>query len=246
MTKKIDLDFNHIPKHIAFIIDGNGRWAKKRNMPRSYGHKVGLDMLEKAVKSARKLGVKIVSIFVFSTENWKRPKEEVDYLFGLFEKSVQKILKKNNFDNGVCYRHMGDLSKLSENMQNLTKQIIEKSKHNQDFIVNVGLNYGGRDELVRTYNKMANKGLKDITIKDIEENLDTNGLPDPEFVIRTSGEQRISNFMLFQMAYSELYFTPTYWPDFDEKELIKALQDFQTRKRKFGGLTEDKKWKKEY
>lgn len=241
MTKKIDLDFNHIPKHIAFIIDGNGRWAKKRNMPRSYGHKIGLQTLEKTVKSARKLGVKIVSIFAFSTENWKRPTQEVDFLFGLFEKFATKILKQNNFDDGVCYRHMGDLTKLNEKLQTLANQIIEKSKHNKDFVVNVGINYGGRNELVRTYNKMVQKGLKNITVDDIQNNLDTSGLSDPEFLIRTSGEQRISNFMLFQMAYSELYFTPTYWPDFNENELIKALQDFQTRKRKYGGLTEDEK-----
>jgi undecaprenyl diphosphate synthase len=236
----IELDPNNIPKHIAFIIDGNGRWATARGKSRSYGHKMGVKALEQAIASARKLGVKIVSVYAFSTENWKRPKAEVDYLFSLFASSAKKILKKNNFNNGIRYQHMGDSSKLPEHLQDLAKQVIEKSAHNNDFVVNLGINYGGRDELVRAFNKMAQKGMTNISIADIQNHLDTNCLPDPELIIRTGGEQRISNFMLFQMAYSEFYFTKTYWPDFDEKELIKAFVDYQNRNRRFGGL-EDKK-----
>lgn len=248
MTKKneIQLDPNNIPKHIAFIIDGNGRWAKQRGLSRSMGHKAGTKTLEKAIKSAKKLGIKIVSVYAFSTENWKRPKEEIDFLFNIFSDSAEKILKENNFSNGICYRYMGNLSQLPENLQNYINLIQEKSKNNTDFTVNIGLNYGGRDELVRTFNKMIEKGYKNVSIQDIQENLDTHGLADPEFIIRTSGEERISNFMLFQMAYSEFYFTKTFWPDFDENELIKSLQEFQNRKRRYGGLVEDKKWKRDF
>lgn len=237
----IQLNPNNIPKHIAFIIDGNGRWATARGKNRSYGHKMGVKTLESAIKSARRLGVKIVSVYAFSTENWKRPKEEVDYLFALFASSAKKIIKQNNFDNGVCYRHMGDATKLPQHLQDLMKEIVQKSAHNTDFVVNLGINYGGHDELMRAVNKMLAEKLTSVTIADIQNHLDTAGLPNPELIIRTGGEERVSNFMLFQMAYSEFYFTKTYWPDFDEEELVKALAEFQNRKRKYGGLLEDKK-----
>ena len=234
------LELVKIPKHIAFIIDGNGRWAKQRNKPRSYGHKVGVDTLKIVLKSARQLGIKAVSIFAFSTENWNRPKAEVDYLFKLFIKNAKQILNKKDF-NGVRYNLMGDMSKLPDEMIDLATEIMNKTKQNNDFVINIGINYGGRDEIVRAVNKCINQGKKTITINDIQQNLDTCFLADPELIIRTGGEQRISNFMLFQMAYSEFYFTKTFWPDFDEAELKKALLDFQSRDRRFGAILEEKK-----
>lgn len=242
---KTELDLNKLPKHIGLIIDGNGRWAKQRNKPRSYGHKVGAETLEKVVLKAKELGIKVVSIYAFSTENWKRPKEEVDYLFNLFENAVKRRLKQGNFDDGICFKYMGDSSRLPKKFWKLAQELMDKTKNNTDFYVNVGINYGGRDELVRAVNKILDKNLKNITEQDLKNHLDTADLPDLEFVIRTSGEQRISNFMLFQIAYAELYFTKTYWPDFDENELIKALLDFQGRSRSYGAVTEDKKWVKD-
>ncbi len=235
-----ELDLNNIPKHIAFIIDGNGRWAKKQGKPRTFGHKKGADAVEKSVQAARKFGVKVVSIFAFSTENWKRPKEEVSIIFKIFEHGVKKILKSKNF-NGICYRHLGKKEGLPETFRKLVVELEEKTKNNNDFFVNVAINYGGRDEIVRAINKIIESGKQKITIEDLHNELDTKGLPDPDFVIRTSGEERISNFMLFQIAYSELYFPKTYWPDFDEEEVKKALIEYQGRKRRYGGLPSAKK-----
>ena len=234
------IELAKIPSHIAFIIDGNGRWAKERNKPRSYGHKVGVDTVKNIIKLSREMGVKIVSIFAFSTENWNRPQKEVDYLFKLFTSNAKHILKKKNF-NGIRYNLMGDTSKLPYDLIELSKNIMEKTKNNSDFIVNIGINYGGRDEIVRAVNKCIKAGKKQLTINDIKQNLDTYFFEDPQLIIRTGGEKRISNFMLFQMAYSELYFTKTYWPDFDENELRKAIFDFQSRERRFGAITEDNK-----
>lgn len=229
-----------IPTHIAFIIDGNGRWAKQKNKPRSYGHKVGVETVKKIVKQCKNIGIKTVSIFAFSTENWNRPQAEVNYLFKLFIQNAKQILKKKDF-NGVRYHLMGDISKLPEELVKVANEIMEKTKNNSDFVVNIGINYGGRDEIARAVNKCISNGIKNVTIEDIKNNLDTSFLDEPQLVVRTGGEQRISNFMLFQMAYSELYFTKTYWPDFDEEQLYKALEDFQSRERRFGSIKKEKK-----
>ncbi len=233
------METEKLPRHVAFIIDGNGRWAKKRGFPRSYGHKKGTETLKKIVLYAKKIGIKVVSIFAFSTENWKRPKEEVEYLFKLFKEAAEELLKKDKFD-GVCYRLMGDKSGLPKDFYDLAIILEEKTKNNSDFIVNVGINYGGRDELLRAVNKILESGKKQISQDEFVSFLDTNGLCDPELIIRTSGEQRISNFMLYQMAYSEFYFPKVHWPDFNKKQFDKALEDYAQRNRKFGGLTEDK------
>ena len=230
----------NVPNHIAFIIDGNGRWAKQKNKPRSYGHKVGVQTLKTAIKNAREFGVKVVSVYAFSTENWNRPKDEVNYLFKLFLINAKQLLKKKDF-NGIRYNLMGDLSKLPDELVKIATDIMEKTKNNTEFVVNIGINYGGRDEIVRAVNKCIAQGKKSVTIDDIKQNLDTNFLDDPQLIIRTGGEQRISNFMLFQMAYSEFYFTKTYWPDFDKNQLEKALLDYEARDRRFGAITEDKK-----
>lgn len=233
------MENDKLPKHVAFIIDGNGRWAQKRGFPRSYGHKKGTQTLKKIVLYAKKLGIKVISIFAFSTENWKRPKDEVEYLFKLFKEAAQDILNKNKFD-GICYRHMGDKNGLPKDFCELVVELEEKTKNNSDFIVNVGINYGGRDELLRTVNKILRSGKQQVSQEEFSGFLDTHGLCDPELIIRTSGEQRISNFMLYQMAYSEFYFPKVHWPDFNEKQFDKALENFTQRHRKFGGLTEDK------
>lgn len=228
-----------IPNHIAFIIDGNGRWAKQQNKPRSFGHQKGVGVVKKIIKSCRKRGIKVVSIFAFSTENWNRPQKEVDFLFKLFWINAKQIEKKSNF-NGVRYNFMGDLTKIPVDLKNCLESIMQKTKDNCDFFVNIGINYGGRDEIVRAVNKLIASGKKSVDIEDIRQNLDTSFLPDPELVVRSGGERRISNFMLFEMAYSEFYFTKTYWPAFDEAELSKALDDFSSRKRRFGAIVEDK------
>lgn len=235
----MDNQLEKIPNHIAFIIDGNGRWAKEQGMPRSYGHQKGVAVVKKIAKACRRRGIKVVSIFAFSTENWNRPKKEVDFLFKLFLHNSKQIDKKKNFD-GVRYNFMGDLSKLPDKLPQILEGIMQKTKDNTDFCVNIGINYGGRDEIVRAVNKLLNQSKKDVTIQDIKDNLDTNFLPDPELVVRSGGERRISNFMLFEMAYSEIYFTKTYWPAFDEEELEKALVDFSSRKRRFGSIVEEK------
>ncbi len=238
-----DYKFKKLPKHIGFIVDGNGRWAKKRGMPRSFGHKVGLETLKQNIFSSFKLGIQVVSIFGFSTENWNRPQEELDGLFELFT----NFLKSGGFDfdtMGIRLNVMGDYTKFPKNLADEIERTLERTKHYTNFVLNLGINYGGQDELVRAVNKLIKQGKTAVTKQDIEDNLYTAGLPKPDLVIRTSGEYRISNFMLWQMAYSELYFTKTYWPDFKFKGLIKALKNYQKRNRRFGAIKEGKNEKK--
>lgn len=232
-----EYNFKKLPKHIGFIVDGNGRWAKKRGLPRSFGHRVGLNTLKKAVIKSFDLGIKAVSIFGFSTENWNRPKEELDYLFNLFI----EFLQTDTFDYngyGIKLNIMGDYTKFPPALVSAVEKKLEETKNNKNFILNLGINYGGQDELVRAFNILAEQNKKNITKQDIEANLYTAGMDMPDLVVRTSGEQRISNFMLWQMAYSELYFTKTLWPDFNEKCLIKALKNYQKRNRRFGAIKE--------
>ncbi len=238
-----DYKFKKLPSHIGFIVDGNGRWAKKRSMPRSFGHKVGLQTLKQTVIDSFNLGIKVVSIFGFSTENWNRPQEELDCLFKLFT----EFLEKDNFDYnemGIHLNIMGDYTKFPDNLVKQVEKMLDETKNNNKFVLNLGINYGGRDEIVRAFNILAQQGKTNITKQDIENNLYTAGLPMPDLIVRTSGEQRISNFMLWQMAYSELYFTKTFWPDFHKKNLIKALKNYQKRNRRFGAIKEEKYEKK--
>ena len=238
MFKKIDK--NNSPKHIAIIMDGNGRWAKKRMLPRLAGHKAGVEALQKVTTAAREIGVKVVSYFAFSTENWKRSKEEVDGIFNLIEEYLKENF--NRFlESKFKIQTMGDISKLPQNVRNMLKDLQAKTKNNTEFTVNIGLNYGSKDEILLACNNLLKSGKDYVTEQDFVSQLYTHNLPEPDLVIRTSGEQRLSNFMLFQIAYSELYFPKIHWPDFNKKQLIKAIKEYQKRDRRFGNIKQEKK-----
>ena len=224
-----------MPSHVAFIMDGNGRWAKKRGMPREYGHKFGAETFKKVMKHCSELGIKAVTFYVFSTENWKRPKKEVDYIMKLLSNYLddcQKELEKYD----VRFIFLGDKSVFPEELRN--KMIaIEESSKNAGNIVNLALNYGGRDELVYAFRKLAKKGKgADITEADITSALYTSESPELDLIVRTGGDMRISNFLLWQAAYAELYFTEVLWPDFSTEEVDRAIETFRNRKRRFGGV----------
>ena len=232
--------FSKLPKHIAFIIDGNGRWAKRRGLPRMFGHRAGIKTLEENIIECRNLGVDVVSVFGFSTENWNRPQAELDGLFGLFE----KFFTNNTIDFmglGIKVRVMGDYTKFPPHLVDNANALIEQTRDNNKMILNMGINYGGHDDILHAVNNMIKDGVEVVDKKTMENYLYTAGLPAPDFVIRTSGELRISNFMLWQMAYSELYFPKTYWPDFHKKHLYKALKSYQKRNRRYGAIKEEKK-----
>lgn len=238
---KKEIDYNNLPKHIGIIMDGNGRWAKKRGLPRSAGHSAGAETLKKIVTECNNMGIKYITVYAFSTENWKRPKEEVDYLMNLllnYLKDAEKTLAGEN----VVIKAIGSRKELSEEIQ---KQIIKTEKFTQNntgIVMNIAVNYGSREEITAAVKKIAKKlscgELKDedITADTISENLYTNNQPDPDLIIRTSGEERISNFLLWQLAYSELWFTKKLWPDFNKDDLLEAIYDFQNRGRRFGGV----------
>lgn len=226
---------NNIPNHIAIIMDGNGRWALKRGKNRLFGHRAGVESIKKTIMACLDLNIKIMSIFAFSTENWKRPKEEVDGIFSLVDKLTQSDIDLF-VKNGITVRTMGDLTKLPEGLQNSINSLKEQTKNNTKLILNIALNYGGRAEIVRAVNNIIKTNKTDINEDDIKNNLYTFDLPDPDLIIRTSGENRISNFMLFQCAYSEFYFPKIHWPDFNKKQLKKAIKIYQKRNRRFGGL----------
>ncbi len=227
-----------IPKHIAFIIDGNGRWAKALKQTRSYGHLKGIERLKKVIKESFNYGINVVSIFGFSTENWNRPEQEVKYLFELFKDFAEKELENLNNRN-IKVMVMGDYTKFPKDVASAISNLIEKTSKNTGNVLNLGLNYGGRTEITRAVNEMLKSGVTEITEKTLEKYLYTAGLPDPDFIVRTSGEQRISNFMLWQGAYSELYFPKVYWPGFTKRHLEKALMEFQKRNRRFGAITKE-------
>lgn len=223
-----------VPNHIAIIMDGNGRWAKEKGMPRTYGHKAGADTLRKILTSCGELGIKYLTVYAFSTENWKRAKEEVDTLMFLFKtylKNEKKLLMKNNVKFLVSGRKEGVSKELLAEISKLE----EATKGNTGITLNIAFNYGGRAELVDAIKEIVKNNEKEITEETVEKYL-YNQLPDPELLIRTSGEMRISNFLLWQIAYSEIYVTDTYWPDFNKDELIKAIESYQKRDRRFGGV----------
>ncbi len=228
-------DQKNLPHHVGFIIDGNRRWAKEKGLPSFMGHKKGIERVDEIVKYAQDLGVKIVTIYAFSTENWKRSGKEVSYLMNLFEDfAINKIKDANK--RGMRIRILGDLQKLPLSLQKVLKRLMKLTDNNQKIIVNVALNYGGRDEIIRALHKLAALKIKpnEITEELINQNLDTAGLPDPDLIIRTSGEQRLSNFLIWQTTYSELYFPKIYWPDFDKNQLDLAILEFQNRQRRLG------------
>ena len=233
--QKKQIDESRIPSHVAFIMDGNGRWAKKRAMPRTYGHKVGVDSMGVVIRHALELKIKYVSFYAFSTENWNRPQDEVDEIFRLMADAIERR-QQWFMDNNVRFMTIGDLSKLDKKLQEKLKAFKEATKNNNALTVNVAINYGARNEIVRAVNKIIGDGLKSVDEKTFAKYLDSGEIPDPDFVVRTSGEQRLSNFMLYQNAYAELYFPKTYWPDFREKEMDDAIIEFQGRDRKFGAI----------
>lgn len=224
-----------IPSHIAIILDGNRRWAKERGLPTFFGHRKGMDNAKKIVLYAQKAGVKVITMYAFSTENWSRSEKEVNYLMKLFENYIDKYIDDYH-KRGIKFRHIGSLKELPASLQKKLKNAIELTKNNTGIVANLALNYGGRDEIKRTVQKLVEDGVraKDITTDLINENLDTAGLPDPDLIIRTSGEQRTSGFLIWQGAYSELYFPKVHWPDFNEKEFDKAIAEFNKRQRRFG------------
>ncbi len=225
-------------KHIAFIMDGNGRWAQKRMLPRHAGHKFGASNFKNIVKYCYDLGIKTVTTYAFSTENWARPKVEVDAIIKLLHQYIEEVIN----DNHIRIVFIGDKSPLPCELASIMLEAEEKTK-DRDFLLNIAFNYGGRAELVNAYNKLIDQGKQNITEDDISNNLYTAGVPDPDLIIRTAGEYRLSNFLLWQCAYSEFYFCKVLWPDFDRKQLDLAIQSFYSRKRRFGGLDKDEEEK---
>ena len=223
-----------LPKHIAIIMDGNGRWATRRGLPRNLGHKAGIKAIEKTIDAMIKFQIPILSLFAFSTENWKRDKKEIDGIFSLVRDYISQN-KEAFLKKGVRVLSMGDLSPFPEDLVTSLNDVQEKTKDNKRLILNLALNYGGRRDIVRAVNQVIHDKKSKIDEKEFEKYLYSYPLPDPDLVIRTSGEMRISNFMMYQLAYCELYFTPVLWPDFGEKDLKKAIKDFQKRERRFGG-----------
>ena len=235
------LDKNNIPKHIAIIMDGNGRWAKKRKLPRTMGHKAGVETIRKIVREAQDIGVKYLTLYAFSTENWKRPQEEVSALMKLLIQYLKSELGELN-RNGVSIRISGDITKLPKEAQNEIEDAIIKTKDNTGIVLNIAFNYGGRDEIIRAV-KLIGKDLLDskfdldtIDEKVFESYLYTANMPDPDLIIRPSGEKRISNFLLWQCAYSEFCYSNIFWPDFTEKNLHEAICEYQNRDRRYGGV----------
>lgn len=230
-----------VPEHVAIILDGNGRWAKKRFLPRNMGHVQGSKTVEKIIEDAYDMGIKYLTVYAFSTENWRRPKDEVDALMKLLRDYLKTCIKRAN-KNNMRVRVIGDVSGLPDDLREKIAQLEEASKDNTGINFNIALNYGSRDEMIRAMRKMAEDLLSGVVKKEeITEEmfagyLDTKGIPEPDLMIRTSGEQRLSNFMLWQLAYTEFYFTDVLWPDFNKKELKKAVEYYNGRERRFGGI----------
>ena len=233
-----------IPNHVAIILDGNGRWAKSKGMPRTYGHIKGCENLEKICSMAKELGVKYLTVYAFSTENWKRSREEVDGLMKLFRNYMKKCLKISA-ENKMRVRVIGDPRAFDEDLQQKIKELEEFSSQFDELHFQIALNYGSRDEIRRAVQDMARdvkSGVlnpEEITEEKISDYLDTKGLPDPDLLIRTSGEERLSNYLLWQRAYTEFYFTDVPWPDFDKEEFVRAIEKYNGRDRRFGGVKEE-------
>lgn len=233
-----------VPNHIAIILDGNGRWAKQKGMPRSYGHVKGCANLETVCDDMKELGVKYLTVYAFSTENWKRSKEEVDGLMKLFRNYLKKCIKISE-RNRMQVRVIGDIRAFDEDIQEKIRVLEEYSSQYDELHFQIALNYGSRDEIVRGMRRLARDAADGRLIPEeideavVESYLDTAGLPDPDLLIRTSGEQRLSNYLLWQLAYTEFYFTDVAWPDFHKEELIKAIETYNARDRRYGGVKEE-------
>jgi undecaprenyl diphosphate synthase len=228
-----------IPRHVAIIMDGNGRWAKLRGLPRTEGHRQGKENLRRILEACVEYGIEILTIYAFSTENWSRPPAEVSVLMSILNLVLDQEVRELH-KNGVQVRHIGKMDGISPNLQKKIQQACDYTKDNTRLILNVAFNYGGRDELVQAVRRIIASGVdpEEVTEDLIGSYLYTCDLPDPDLIIRTSGEFRLSNFLLWQGAYSEYYATPTYWPDFDKQELLKALWEYNGRHRRFGMIDE--------
>ncbi|MBQ9815275.1 MAG: isoprenyl transferase [Lachnospiraceae bacterium] len=228
-----------IPQHVAIIMDGNGRWAKKRHMPRTFGHAQGARVLEQTLEDCSDLGVKYLTVYAFSTENWARPFEEVQVIMNLFRDYLISAVDKCNRNNVRCMV-IGERSRLSQDIIDSINNLENATKDNTGITFIVAINYGSRDEIVRAVNSISREVQEgniqpgEITAETIEQYLDTRGIPDPDLLIRTSGEERLSNFLMWQLAYTEFYFTDTAWPDFDKNELLKAFEKYSSRDRRYG------------
>lgn len=233
-------DNENLPKHIAIIMDGNRRWAKKRNMPSNYGHREGAKTLETIAKYCANKGIKELTVYAFSNENWKRSKEEVDSLMNLFEQYIHEFDTKYAKEN-IKIKFLGDLTRLSLSIQEGVKRVENRTKENTGMVFNVALNYGGREEIINAVKLITQKvkddklNINNINHEEFEKHLYTSGCMDVDLLIRTSGEMRISNFLPWQLSYAEMYFTDTYWPDFKENDIDVAIDEFKKRKRNFGG-----------
>jgi undecaprenyl diphosphate synthase len=226
---------DNIPTHVAIIMDGNGRWARQRGLPRLAGHRAGVENLRRVLEASVEYGIEILTIYAFSTENWNRPESEVKGLIAILEEVIDHELKSLH-ENGVQLRHIGRLERLSAKLQEKVRNAIELTKDNDRLILNVAWNYGGRAEIVHAIQAMIQDGVapEDITEEKVSRYLYTCDCPDPDLIIRTSGEMRVSNFLIWQGAYSELYVTPHYWPDFGPAELLESLKDYAQRERRYG------------
>jgi undecaprenyl diphosphate synthase len=233
-------EFTRVPQHIAIIMDGNGRWAAARGLPRLAGHKAGTENLREILRAAVDFGVKYLTIYAFSTENWRRPQDEIEGLMHIVEEVIDRELAELH-RQGVQLRHIGSLEGLSTQLIQKVKDAIQLTRDNKRLVLCIAFNYGGRDEIVCAIRRMLADKLdpSDISEKQVSQCLFTSGIPDPDLIIRTSGEMRISNFLIWQSAYSELYITPTYWPDFDKEELRKAIIEYGRRDRRYGKVTSD-------
>jgi undecaprenyl diphosphate synthase len=235
----IALPADRIPRHVAIIMDGNGRWAIQRGLPRLAGHRAGTENLRRVIRTTVEFGIKYLTIYAFSTENWGRPPEEVQGLMRILEDVIDKELNELHKE-GVQLRHIGRLERLAPTLQEKVLEAMDLTKHNDRLIMNIAFNYGGRDEIVQAIQRIIKDGVpaQDVTDDLVSQYLYTAGVPDPDLIIRTSGELRVSNFLIWQAAYSEWYITPTYWPDFDKTEYRRALETYAQRDRRYGGVSE--------
>jgi undecaprenyl diphosphate synthase len=229
-----------VPRHVAIIMDGNGRWAKARGLPRLAGHRAGTENLRPILEASAEFGIEILTIWAFSTENWRRPEAEVKGLLRILQQMIRRELKELH-KQGVKLRHLGRLDRLPESLQKQVLDAIELTKNNDRIVLNVAFDYGGRSEIVQAVKRIIRDGIpaQDVDEALISSYLYTGGQPDPDLIVRTSGELRTSGFMMWQSAYSEYYITPTFWPDFDREELYRALLEFSQRDRRFGGIKDD-------
>ncbi len=246
MKYKVDVRPNHsenMPRHVAIIMDGNGRWAKKRYKNRVFGHRVGVEAVKKAIKCCVEWGIPYLTLYAFSKENWQRPHSEIQALWGILKRFLRKELPEL-IENGVKVKHIGDRDGLPADVLDVLDEAFDKTRNCKKLYVQLALNYGGRHEIVNAARKLATMVQRgeitpeDIDLKLFAENLHTRDVPDPDLLIRTSGECRVSNFLLWQIAYTELYITDVLWPDFDEREFVKAIEDYQRRERRFGKISE--------